>query len=185
MDDDTPKLVNSCSNCLMYANYLILISRSESGLQALLNRLGNYCRKCRMEVNIEKTKVMKFSGNGHKCKTIFLYNDKPVESVSKYKYLGMNLVLQMIRPILCYGSELWSAFDGNKKVFQNTDDIATFLDSLDIEKVHIKFCKLLLGFNKRAVNQPVKGELGLFPIGISCMLQALKYWYHKQSLILV
>ena len=87
MDDDTPKLVNSCINCLMYADDLILISRSESGLQALLNTLGNYCRKWRMEVNIEKPKVMKFSGNGHKCKTIFLYNDKPVESVSKYKYL--------------------------------------------------------------------------------------------------
>ena len=26
-----------------------------------------------------------------------------------------------------------SAFDGNKKNFQNTDDIAKFLDSLDIE----------------------------------------------------
>ena len=36
-----------------------------------------------------KTKVMKFSGNGHKFKTIFLYNDKPIESVSKYKYLGI------------------------------------------------------------------------------------------------
>ena len=53
----------------MYADDLILISRPESGLQALLNRLGNYCRKWRMEVNIEKPKVMKYSGNGHKCKT--------------------------------------------------------------------------------------------------------------------
>ena len=34
---------------------------------------------------------MKFSGNGHKCKTIFLSNDKLVESVSKYKYLGIEL----------------------------------------------------------------------------------------------
>ena len=89
VDDDTPKLANSCFNCLMYVDELILISRSESGFQALLNRLGNYCKKWRMEVNIEKTKVMKFSGNGHKCKTIFLYNDKPVENVSKYKYLGI------------------------------------------------------------------------------------------------
>ena len=38
VDDDTPKLVSSCINCLMYADDLILISRSESGLQALLNR---------------------------------------------------------------------------------------------------------------------------------------------------
>ena len=94
--------------------------------------------------------------------------------------LGLKLFDQMIRPILCYGSELWSAFDGNKNIFQNTDGIAKFLDSLDIEKVHIKFCKFLLGVNKRAVNLAVKGEVGRFPIGISCMLQAFKYWYHIQ-----
>ena len=64
LDDDTPKLVNSRINCLMYADDLILMSRSETGLQALLDRLGEYCGKRRMEVNIEKTKAMKFSGNG-------------------------------------------------------------------------------------------------------------------------
>ena len=87
----------------------------------------------------------------------------------------------MIRPILCYGSEIWSAFDGNKKIFQNIDGIPKFLDSLDIENVHVKFYKFLMGVNKRAVNLTVKGELGRFPVGISCMLQAFKYWYHIQS----
>ena len=47
--------------------------------------------------------------------------------------------------------------------------------------MHIKFCKFLLGVKRRAVNLIVKGELGRFPIGISCMLQALKYLYHIQS----
>ena len=32
---------------------------------------------------------MKFSGNGHKCKSVFLYNGKPLENVPKYKYLGI------------------------------------------------------------------------------------------------
>ena len=89
VDDDTPKLVNSRINCLMYADDLILMSRSETGSQALLDRLGEFCRKWRMEVNIEKTKAMKFSGNGHKCKSTFLYNGEPLENVSKYKYLGI------------------------------------------------------------------------------------------------
>ena len=70
----------------------------------------------------------------------------------------------MIRPILCYGSEIWSAFDGNKKIFQNIDGIPKFLDSLDIENVYVKFCKFLIGVNKRAVNLAVKGELGRFPV---------------------
>ena len=32
---------------------------------------------------------MKLSGNGHKCKSTFLYNGKPLENESKYKYLGI------------------------------------------------------------------------------------------------
>ena len=222
VDDDTPKLVSTHVNCLMYADDLILISRSELGLQALLNKLSEYCRKWRMEVNTEKTKVMKFSGNGHRCKSVFLYKERPIENVSTYKYLGiefsssgtwsnaitnisnrgmkalfllkgyicsgnikpglgLKLFDQMIRPILCYGSEIWSAFNGNRKTFSNIDGISQFLDSLDIEKVHVKFCKFLLGVNKRAVNLAVKGELGRFTVGISCMLQAFKYYYHIQS----
>ena len=43
VDDDTPTLVNSRINCLIYADDLILMSRSETGLQALLDRLGEYC----------------------------------------------------------------------------------------------------------------------------------------------
>ena len=38
----------------MYADDLILISRSETGLQELLNNLGEYCRKWHMEVNLKK-----------------------------------------------------------------------------------------------------------------------------------
>ena len=95
--------------------------------------------------------------------------------------LGLKLFYQILRPILCYGSEIWSAFDGNKKILNNIDVIPKFLDSLDIENVHVKVCKFLMGVNKRVVNLAVKGELGRFPVGILCMLQALKYWYHIQS----
>ena len=63
----------------------------------------------------------------------------------------------MIRPILCYSSEIWNAFDGNKKIFQNDDGILKFLDCLDIENVHVKCCKFLMGVNKRAVNLAVRG----------------------------
>ena len=57
--------------------------------------------------------------------------------------LGIKLFDQMIRPILCYGSEIRSAFDGKKKIFQDIDGIPKFLDSQDIENVQIKFCKFL------------------------------------------
>ena len=95
--------------------------------------------------------------------------------------LGLKLFDQMIKPILCYCSALWIAFDFNKRNFKQPDEIVKFLDNLDIEKVHVKFCKFTLGVNKKTVNLAVKRELGRLPIDISCLLQALKYWHHLQS----
>ena len=87
----------------------------------------------------------------------------------------------MIKPILCYASELWSACDLGKRKFRTEDGLAKYLDSTAIEKVHVKFCKFIMGVNKRAVNLAVKGELGRFPISFSCIIQAFRYRYHLQE----
>ena len=87
----------------------------------------------------------------------------------------------MIKPILCYCSEVWIAADLTKRNFNQSNGVAKFLENLDIEKVHVRFIKFILGVNKKAVNLAVKGELGRFPIGISCLLQAQEYWDHLQS----
>ena len=88
-DTDAPLLDTFFVNCLMYADDLVLISRSEVGLQVLIDKLGDYCKKWRMEVNTSKTKIIKFSGNGHCCKTTFFYREKLIENVINYKYLGL------------------------------------------------------------------------------------------------
>ena len=95
--------------------------------------------------------------------------------------LGMKLFDQMIKPILCYASEIWSVCDLAKKKFRTGDGFAKYLDNINIEKVHVKFCKFILGVNKRAVNLVVKGELGHFPVSCSCIIQAFRYWYHLQE----
>ena len=82
----------------------------------------------------------------------------------------------MIKPILCYASELWSACDLGKLKFRTEDGLAKYLDSTPIVKVHVKFCKFfIMGVNKRAVNLAVKGELGRFPISFLCIIQAFRY----------
>ena len=88
-DTDAPLLDTSFVNCLMYADDLVLISVLEVGLQGLIDKLGDYCKRWRMEVNTDKTKIIKFSGNGHCCKTTFFYGEKLIENVINYKYLGL------------------------------------------------------------------------------------------------
>ena len=53
--DDAPVDLN-CSNvnCLLYADDLILLSRTEEGLQSCLNKLSKYCDEYGLSVNLKK-----------------------------------------------------------------------------------------------------------------------------------
>ena len=79
-------------NMLMYADDLAIISESEEDLQNMLDSLHEWCTKWCMRVNVNKTKIVQF-----RCKSQsatnkqFLYGNKHVEVVSKYKYLGLIL----------------------------------------------------------------------------------------------
>ena len=53
-----------------------------------------------MEVIKDKTKILKFSGNGHCCKTTFFYREKLIENVISYKYLGLVSMLLVLGPTL-------------------------------------------------------------------------------------
>ena len=74
IDCQSPELDKTSIDCLMYADNLLLMSETETGLQRILDRFGEYCDKWGMEVNTDKTKIMKFSGNGHRCKTVTVNN---------------------------------------------------------------------------------------------------------------
>ena len=59
-----------------------------------------------------------------------------------------------------YGSEIWGFYKSN-----------------DIEKVHIRFLKQLLGVHKQTSNIAVYGELGRFPLYVTRNVRILKYWF--------
>ena len=56
LDFDAPRLNTSLVNCLMYADDLVLMSHTEIGLQGLIDKLSDYCKRWKMKVNIEKKK---------------------------------------------------------------------------------------------------------------------------------
>ena len=56
---------NNLYNILLYANDIVLLSETDSGLQnCLINRLHSYCESWKLEVNIDKSKVIVFNSNG-------------------------------------------------------------------------------------------------------------------------
>ena len=71
--DDQGELGNINFSCLMYADDLVLLSTSETGLQSCLNKLSFLCVSHGLTVNLKKTNIRIFSKSGRK--SIFLFND--------------------------------------------------------------------------------------------------------------
>jgi predicted nucleotidyltransferase len=63
---------------LVFADYLVIVAKSERETKEMMKSMGQYVRKKRLEVNVEKTKMMVFkekkgrvermSGNGKEGK---------------------------------------------------------------------------------------------------------------------
>ena len=76
----------------MYADDLIMLSQTATGLQKCLDVLSEFCSKWELSVNLNKTKTMVFQKKNKQAnKYTFKYNDEVVETVSHYTYLGMKI----------------------------------------------------------------------------------------------
>ena len=87
---DPIKLDDEDIHCLMLDGDIVLFSKSQVGFQEKLNKLQDYCKDWCLSVNTSKTKIMVFNKAGKLITHQFMYDDKPLESVKSYKYLGIH-----------------------------------------------------------------------------------------------
>jgi hypothetical protein len=81
-------LGNTKFNSISWADDLVLVSTSKCGLQNSLDKLGHYCEKWNLKLNVDKTKVMIMSKGYASLKNIKI-NGEALECVKFYKYLGV------------------------------------------------------------------------------------------------
>ena len=75
---------------LLYADNLVLVSKSAHGLQMHLYALDHFCKAVRMQVNTSKTKLMILSNKRKQSEHVFFFEGKILEEVDEYKYLEVN-----------------------------------------------------------------------------------------------
>ena len=86
------KLFDHNINCLMWADDIILLSETKEGLQNCLNNLNHYCKKWKLNANIQKTKIMVFREKGIKVKNEHFYlGNLQVMATKEYTYLGITI----------------------------------------------------------------------------------------------
>ena len=64
----------------------MLLAKEEKVLQDMIDKLIEIGRRYRMEINVEKTKVMRISRQPFRVKIII--DQKQLENVESFKYLG-------------------------------------------------------------------------------------------------
>ena len=88
-----------------------------------------------------------------------------------------------IKPILLYSSEIWGFFNPfKKKLNSQTSTVDQAYPKLLSERLHMKFCKLLLGVGKRATNLATLSELGRFPLHFDITKSMIRYWHRLENL---
>lgn len=185
---------------ILFADDIVLFTTNPLSLQHQLDNVQGYSIKWGLKINKAKTKICVFR-KGHQPinEDIFIENEK-IEIVNDFVYLGLrfnyngnlNLAVKclqdqalrayhnllgvfdrlkldlkcklslfdaMVVPIILYGSEVWGVY--NVKC---------------IEKLHIRFCKYLLGVSQQTPNYAVYGELGRLPLYVLAKQRAIKYF---------
>ena len=184
---------------LCFADDAVIFSENPQSLQIILNDVEQYCNVWNLKINVNKTKIMIFENGRHTKHDFFIYNSK-IEIVHCFKYLGVyfykngnwnrtqkrvaqhasyslhNLFIvcnqlelpisqksklfdSLVAPILNYASEIWG-----------------FHKAPDVEIIHSKFCRKILGVKQSTNLNALYGELGRIPMFVQRKLLMIKYW---------
>ena len=88
---DAPALQGHKVPILLYADDIVLLSKSSSGLQHLLDILQLFCAEKLLSVNMSKTQVIIFNDFRHHTPEVFSYGHQALQIVDQYVYLGIVL----------------------------------------------------------------------------------------------
>ena len=79
-------------SCLLWADDLMILSKSAEGLQTAIEKTYLFYKNLGLEMNTSKTKVLIFNNRGLKINNLnFSAGGNQIEVVDKYQYLGIKL----------------------------------------------------------------------------------------------
>lgn len=187
---------------LMYADDMVALSTSKTGLQMIIRILHKYFTTHSLNVHLAKTKVVVFRRNGGRLPKglRFVYDGQDIEIVNKYTYLGVifsssgvfSLAAKHFKQkgLMALGAT-WSVFTRSR--LESIERKFHLFSSLvastvlygahiwglrhikEIEKVEYQFHRRLLGLEHGTPSYGMRLELGREPLRIRIARQALLY----------
>ena len=185
---------------LLYADDTIIFSDDPNNLQYALNTFENYCKKWKLTVNISKKKIVIFSRGRKQNRYEFKFQNKVLEIVNEYKYLGVFLGGSGS----FVSTKKHIAEQANKAVFTLMKKIRNLDLPIDIqidlfnktikpillygceiwgignvemlERIQLKFYKQVLNLKKSTPTNMLYGELGVTPLYIDIQTRIVSFW---------
>ena len=99
--NDLPKQLNKAKtssiqlgseevNCLMYADDIVILAKSETDMKAYLHQLNKFCKKWRLSINTNKSKIL-IINRPKNTNFNFKIDKNKIEEVDSYCYLGITI----------------------------------------------------------------------------------------------
>lgn len=187
---------------LLYADDIVLFSKTPDELQKALNILEEYCNRWKLTVNTTKTKIIIFRKGGRLPTNLhFTYNGTNIDIVNKFCYLGIvftsggssfeaqkTISGQALKAIFTLNKYLHSfttlkfshildLFDKLiSPILNYGSEVWGFHKAKSVEIVHMQFCKKMLGVKQSTQNDFVYGELGRIDYQSQRYINIVKFW---------
>ena len=179
----------------------VFFARSPHALQSPFHDIERYCELSKLKINTTKTKIMIFERGRATYSDFFIYGTK-LEIVSNFKYLGLDffkngswsrsqkniakrasyalnnlfLIFSNIELPLSQKCKLFDILVSS--ILQFGSEIIGLHQCNDLELIHTKFLRRILGVNKSTNLSALYGELGRLPLFILLKIRMIKYWIH-------
>ena len=196
---------------LLYADDLVLIAKDRKDLQSQLDALDKFSKSLKMEVNMDKTKVMLIQKQKSRAKSKknkpWKIGDIEVKECVSYKYLGVILksngsFSEHIDKIkekaqksyfsLISKSKEWGGFQPRLFLYLFDHTIAPILNYASeiwgfeewskLETLHLKACKYALGVRSSTTTDAVYAELGRVSLQCQRHINILNFFARLSSL---
>ena len=199
-DNEIPISVNDINIfMLLYADDAVLFSTSPETLQNMVNKLSEYSNIWDLKVNTNKTKIMIFE-KGFATEVNIYFNDILLEVVDSFKYLGtmfykngcwnrtqktlaeygsfaMHNLNRLFQNITLFDNEKFKLFDCLiGPVLSYACEVWGFYGAPDVERIHTRFCRNILGVKKSTNLAAIYCELGRKPLLAFRKIRIVKYW---------
>jgi len=179
------KIMGNKSYTLMYADDVALMAEDEQGMKAMISRLERYLEEKGLNLNVEKTKIIRFrKGGGRRHKVDWRWKGKKIEEVREFKYLGYTMMQNggqeahirerrrkaalVMREVWGIGKRLWGK-DWKRRIWLYDTLVWTVLgygaeiwgwkERKEVEGMHERYLRWTLGLEWKTPGYMIREEI--------------------------